>query len=138
MKAKLLAELFDELGIRKSHSRPRCSNDNPHMESAFKTLKYAPGYPNRFQTIDAARDYFRDTLRAYNAEHRHSALGYLTPRDVFTGRVDEVVATKQAALDAAYALHPERFPNGRPKTARPPAAVHINPDRSIAVETFAH
>ena len=39
MTAKPLAELFDELGIRKSHSRPRCSNDNPHMEAAFKDRK---------------------------------------------------------------------------------------------------
>jgi hypothetical protein len=38
-----------------------------------------------------------------------------------------VHAVRQAALDAAHALHPERFPNGAPRAALPPASVHINP-----------
>jgi P27 family predicted phage terminase small subunit len=33
----------------------------------------------------------------------------------------------EAALDAAYAAHPERFVRGPPKVARPPAVVAINP-----------
>lgn len=46
---------------------------------------------------------------------------------MFLGRVPVVHAARQAALDGAYALHPERFPNGPPKAALPPAEVHINP-----------
>lgn len=40
---------------------------------------------------------------------------------------------RQAALDAQYLLHPERFPNGPPKAALPPAEVHINPLESLAI-----
>ena len=45
-------------------------------------------------------------------------------------------AVRQETLDAAYALHPGRFPNGPPKAALPPAQVHINPieARAISVE----
>ena len=39
------AELLNELGVAKSHSRPRVSNDNPYIEAHFKTLKYRPDYP---------------------------------------------------------------------------------------------
>jgi putative transposase len=39
MKSKPVAMLLADLGVTKSHSRPRVSNDNPYSESQFKTLK---------------------------------------------------------------------------------------------------
>ncbi|WP_407654829.1 hypothetical protein [Actinomadura luzonensis] len=39
MTSKTLAVLHIDLGVTKSHSRPRTSNDNPHVEASFKTLK---------------------------------------------------------------------------------------------------
>ena len=38
MKSKTLNQLFMDLGITRSHSRPHVSNDNPFIESLFKTL----------------------------------------------------------------------------------------------------
>ena len=131
MKSTLLADLFDTLGIRKSHSRPRCSNDNPHIESAFKTTKYSPSYPGHFLTIEATREYFRVFFPAHNDGHFHSGIGYLTPATVFTGRAQHVIATKQAALDHAYSAHPERFSAGPPVAPPLPATVQINPDRGV-------
>ena len=32
-----------------SFSRPRVSNDNPFSEAQFKTLKYRPEFPERFE-----------------------------------------------------------------------------------------
>ena len=55
----------------------------------------------------------------------------LTPVDVHQGRVDEVLALRQATLDAAYAAHPERFVGGPPKARRPPATVYINPPLEV-------
>ena len=40
MTSGTLAELYDTLGVRRSLSRPRVSNHNPHAEAAFRTLKY--------------------------------------------------------------------------------------------------
>ncbi len=54
MIAGTVAELLNDLGITKSHSRPRVSNDNPFIEAHFKTLKYRPDYPDRFASIGAA------------------------------------------------------------------------------------
>jgi len=60
-------------------------------------------------------------------------LALFTPADVFFGRVDEVRIVRQAALDAAYAAHPERFAHGPPRVLFPPAEVSINPITSSAV-----
>ena len=35
--------------------RPRVSNDNPFVESFFKTTKYQPEYPGRFTSAEAVR-----------------------------------------------------------------------------------
>jgi putative transposase len=40
MMSVTLTELYDQLGVRRSLSRPRVSNDNPQAEAGFKTLKY--------------------------------------------------------------------------------------------------
>jgi hypothetical protein len=56
---------------------------------------------------------------------------------VFHDHIDQFVAMRQAGLDAAYAAHPERFVHGRPKVARPPALVAINPLDSQMVTASA-
>ena len=67
-------------------------------------------------------------LRAWYVDHQHhSGLALFTLGDVFHGRVAQVAAARQAALDAGFAAHPERFPNGAPVVALPPARVAINP-----------
>ncbi|MGH9895681.1 MAG: hypothetical protein ACREA0_27595 [bacterium] len=46
---------------------------------------------------------------------------------MFYGRIEALIATRQAALDAAYAAHAERFVRGPPQAGRPPTVVEINP-----------
>ena len=48
MTSKSVATLLSDLGVVRSHSRPKVSNDNPFSEAWFKTLKYAPVFPERF------------------------------------------------------------------------------------------
>ncbi|MFD4977919.1 transposase, partial [Streptomyces sp. NPDC058424] len=45
MTSKKVSQLLIDLGITRSHSRPKTSNDNPYSESQFKTVKYAPDFP---------------------------------------------------------------------------------------------
>jgi len=47
MRAATLEVRLEELGVLRSFSRPRVSNDNPYSESLFRTVKYRPNYPNR-------------------------------------------------------------------------------------------
>jgi len=126
MKAKTVAQAMAELGITKSHSRPYTPDDNPYSEAQFKTVKYHPEFPERFDGVKHSRGYCRALFAWYNNEHRHSALGLMTPRDVHYGRVDQVRAERQAVLDAAWEKNPERFIGGRPTAPQGPKEVWIN------------
>jgi putative transposase len=47
MRSTTLEVRLEELGVLRSFSGPRVSNDNPCSESLFRTAKYRPDYPNR-------------------------------------------------------------------------------------------
>ncbi len=130
MKSKMVAQLLSDLGITKTHSRPHVSNDNPFSESQFKTMKYRPEFPDRFGCLQDARVFGCAFFPWYNNEHRHSGLALYTPSDVHYGRVKEIHQHRQAALDAAYQQHPNRFVRKPPVAALPPEAVWINPPKS--------
>lgn len=119
-------DLMNELGITLSHSRPRVSNDNPFSESQFKTMKYQPDYPGRFEGVAHARGWVDEYFGWYNFSHHHSGLSGYTPEQVFTGRYLQVAETKQAALDSRYRKNPERFVAGPPVVKVPAAEVYIN------------
>lgn len=138
MTSKTVAELLSELGVAQSHSRPRISNDNPYSEAQFKTLKYTPSYPERFSSIEAARDWMCGFASWYNNEHRHSGIGLLPPAVVHSGQARIVSEKRQQLLNQAYEKHPERFVRGRPQAPRLPQAVGINlPSTSVASPTAA-
>jgi putative transposase len=126
MTSKPVAFLLADLGISRTHSRPHVSNDNPYSEAQFKTLKYRPGFPDRFGSIEDARAHCVDFFRWYNNEHHHDGLALLTPADVHHGLVAQRLAERSAVLVAAFAAHPERFPHGVPKVQTPPKEVWIN------------
>lgn len=127
MTATGFVDLLAELGAKPSKSRPRVSNDNAFSEACFKTVKYQPDYPGRFANVQAARRWLAEFFEWYAHRHRHSGLELFTPADVFLGRVGELAARRQAALDAAFEAHPERFVQGRPKVRLPAAEVALNP-----------
>jgi putative transposase len=134
MASKPVALLLADLGVAKSHSRPHVSNDNPYSEAQFKTLKYRPGFPTRFGSIEDARAFCRTFFGWYNTEHRHSGIGLLTPATVHAGRAAEVSAARAITLGEAYAVHPERFVRRPPTPPDVPAAVWINPSTRKEVE----
>ncbi len=126
MTSKPVALLLADLGITKSHSRPHVSDDNPYSEAQFKTLKYRPGFPDRFGSIEDARAFCQGFFAWYNGEHRHSGIAMFTPADVHHGRADRLLEVRAGVLAGAYAAHPERFVKGPPRPESVPAEVWIN------------
>lgn len=124
--AKTLHDLYEDLGIIRSLSRPRVSNDNPFSESHFKTTKYWHDYPDRFDGFDHAHGWCAHFFPQYCFEHRHSGIAYLTPAAVYWGDAEEILTRRQQALDVAYRLHPERFVKGPPRVQQLPTEVWIN------------
>ncbi len=120
-------ENMRELDVTCSHSRPRVSNDNPFSESQFKTQKYQPDYPGRFDNMAHARQWCESYFDGYNFKHHHSGLAGFTPEQVFTGCYQEVAKQKQRALNTRFEKNPERFVKGCPRVKLPPEFVAINP-----------
>jgi putative transposase len=126
MTSKPVAFLLADLGVLKSHSRPYTSTDNPYSEAQFKTLKYRPGFPARFDSIEHARAFCREFFDWYNHQHHHSGIGLMTPVTVHYGRAEQAHARRADVLDAAYASTPERFVRRAPTPPPIPAAAWIN------------
>ncbi len=131
MKSGTLGQLLIDLGVAKTHSRPHVSNDNPFSESGFKTLKYRPGYPERFGSIEDARSFCRSFFDWYNTEHRHSGIAMLTPENVHYNNHQDVLNDRARTLAAAWQRHPERFVKGKPMVRKVPSEVWINNPNTI-------
>ena len=135
MKSQGVAVLLASLGITKTHSRPHVSDDNPYSEAQFKTIKYFPGFPERFGGYKDALAFCHGFFPYYNHEHRHSGIGLMTPYAVHHGLAPKITAARQETLLAAYARNPERFVRKPPRPPVLPEAAWINPP---AKETTLH
>ncbi len=126
MTSRPVIELYNFLGIVRSHSRPHVSNDNPFSESQFKTLKYCPDFPERFGCIQDARAFCVAFFAYYCDEHRHSGIGYHTPASVHFGTAAEICVQRTKTLGTAYEANPSRFGHRRPKPPELPSVAWIN------------
>ncbi len=126
MTSQPVALLLATLGVLPSHSRPQVSDDNPFSEAQFKTLKYRPDFPARFGSFEDAEAFCQRFFPWYNTEHRHVALGLMTPADLHDGRAAAKWQQRAEVLRAAYQAHPERFPRGVPVPPPLPTAAWIN------------
>jgi hypothetical protein len=118
MTSQPVALLLATLGVVPSHSRPQVSDDNPFSEAQFKTLKYRPDFPVRFGANEDAETFCRRFFPWYNREHRHSALGLMTPHDIHYGLARAKWQQRAAVLRRAGALcrgvHAARPADGGP------------------------
>lgn len=139
MTSKTVAALLSDLEVTKSHSRPRVSNDNPFSEAWFKTLKFAPAFPERFGSVGEARAFMATFVDGYNHTHRHTGIGLNTPADVHYGLAAGKALKRSATLAAARARNPERFSTtADPKVLALPSTTWINkPAKKADEETDA-
>jgi transposase InsO family protein len=127
MTSKTVAALLSDLEVTKSHSRPRVSNDNPYSEAWFKTLKFAPVFPDRFGSIGDARAFMASFVDDYNHAHHHTGIGLNTPADVHFGLATAKAVERGAVLAAARAQNPARFSSTNdPKILALPTDAWIN------------
>jgi len=110
MKGQDFQNLLVHLGITKSYSRPRVSNDNPYSESLFKTLKYTKDFPNEgFASIEAAREWVAGFADLYNTKFMHSGIKYVTPHQRHYGLDQEILSKRKETYEQARRAHPERW-----------------------------
>ncbi len=110
MKAATFQVLLEKLGIQKSYSRPRVSNDNPYSESIFRTMKYRPEYPYKgFETLESARKWAMRFVNWYNVEHQHSEINFVTPDQCHTGVYIDILKKRKELYEKARLRNPERW-----------------------------
>lgn len=101
MKALPIKQFFADLGVTQLFSRPRTPNDNPFVESSFRTIKYHPQYPEKFEGLPQAMEYFTSFFEWYNQEHLHSGVGHVPPALKHAGLADQIVSRRRARLAEA-------------------------------------
>lgn len=136
MTSKSWALLESDLGIKLSYSRPRTSNDNPFVESHFKTLKYRPEYPGKFYNLYDFRAYCQNFFEWYNHHHYHVGISSLTPVSVHHGKADEILEQRHQTKLEAYHKRPNRF-NHPPKREYLEKEVWINKNDGMVVDQDA-
>lgn len=112
MTASTMLETLHRLGVVLSTSRPGVSDDNAFIESFFKTVKYTAGYPAVFKDSEHARWWFAAFVNWYNNEHRHSAIGYVTPYQRHSGSDMPLFEARNITLAKAFARNPLRWNRG--------------------------
>jgi transposase InsO family protein len=127
MRAATLESRLEELGVLRSFSRPRVSNDNPYSESLFRTVKYRPDYPRRpFSSKKGACDWVASFVDWYNHHHRHSGIKFVTPYQRHNGDAAEICRHRAVVYEQARQLNPRRWSRST-RCWRQPEVVWINP-----------
>ena len=127
MRAATLESRLEELGVLRSFSRPRVSNDNPYSESLFHTLKYKPDYPRRpFQSVGEACSWVAAFVSWYNDQHRHSGIRFVTPSQRHSGEAVEICRNRARVYELARQRNSLRW-SGTTRCWHQPEVVWINP-----------
>ena len=111
MKCGTMLATLQNLGVIPSFSRPCVSNDNPYSESLFKTLKYCPAYPGKFETVEEARTWMYKFATWYNTEHRHSGIKFVTPEQRYKGLDKKILMKRKETYMKAKEKNPQRWAN---------------------------
>jgi hypothetical protein len=127
LRAATLESRLEELGVLRSFSRPRVSNDNPYCESLFRTAKYRPDYPSRpFTSKETACQWVASFVDWYNHRHRHSGIKFVTPHQRHNGDVLEICRHRAIVYEQARQRNPRRWSRST-RCWHQPEVVWINP-----------
>ena len=129
MKGETMLATLQRLGVAASRSRPSVSNDNPYSESLFRTLKYRPELPIKpFESLLQARRWVTELVHWYNDEHRHSAVGFVTPSQRHSGQDRTLLEDRATVYEQARQANPLRW-SGNARDWSRVEQVNLNPDK---------
>ncbi len=136
-KATTVLAMLHWLRIKPSYSRPRVSDDNPFVESLFRTAKYRPEFPAKgFVDLEAARAWARRFVHWYNYDHRHSGIRYVSPAERHDGRDHDILTQRHDLYLQARERNPHRWSRQTRDWSRIDI-VTLNPDREPTVTAAA-
>lgn len=107
------------------------SHGNPFSEALFRTLKYRPRLPVKpLESLLHARRWMTPLVHWYNHEHRHSAIGFVTPHQRHVQIDRSLLNTRAAVCEAARDQRPDRW-SGATRNWTHIDVVHLNPEKPI-------
>jgi transposase InsO family protein len=110
MRGETMLATLRRLGIVPSFSRRGVSNDNPFVESLFRTLKQRPTYPTRpFASLVVAHAWIAHFVSWYNSEHLHCGIGFVTPDERYYGHDIARLAQRRKVYEQARSAQPARW-----------------------------
>jgi putative transposase len=131
MRGATMLAMLQKLGVVPSFSRPSVSDDNPYLESLFRTLKYCPVYPDKpFKSVGDARKWVHEFVQWYNEQHRHSAIRYVTPGQRYRCEDTALLEKRQKLYEAAKARNPWRW-SGKTRNWNAVDEVWLNPPEEL-------
>ena len=136
MKGRTMLEMLRWLEITPSFSRPYVSDDNAYAEALFKTLKYRPATPARFDELGQVSVWMANFVAWYNHVHRHSGIKYVTPEQRYTGADVAILAARDNLYRRERAKRPERWIGPTRDWSRP-GEVRLNHSNAVATESQA-
>ncbi len=110
MKAASTLALLAKYKVESSRSRPRVSNDNPFIESLFKTMKYR-GYMGKrqYHSLEDARTKLGEFVKKYNEQWVPSSINNVTPESRFKGIDRCIQVRRQLVLLQTRERNPSRW-----------------------------
>jgi transposase InsO family protein len=88
-------------GMTHVRTSPYYPQSNGKLERFNQSIKVECIRPKTPLSVEDARRVVTDYVRRYNTVRLHSAIGYITPLDKLEGRAEQILAARDAKLQAA-------------------------------------
>lgn len=137
MRGAALVATCELLDIAVSYSRPSVCDDNPFIESLFRTLKQSPFCPRHSRDIAHAREWVAEFVEHYNTVRRHKGIRMVTPHQRHSGEDAAILAHRKRVYERAKKARPERWFCGKIRKLDPDLRVVLNPGRPCESDTQA-
>ena len=99
--ARDFKELIRLLGMTHVRTAPYYPQSNGKIERFHGTIKSEAIRPRIPVSLEDARRIVSEYVAHYNGNRLHSAVGYVTPKDMLEGRRDQIHQARDAKLEAA-------------------------------------
>ena len=136
MRSELTVNLFKQYGAQLSLSRPSVSNDNPFIESLFRSLKYPYNLDvSSLDKLEQCNVRLDRIVQSYNNDLPHSSLNFVPPAVRHAVKEDEkrYLAKCRQAHEEHFKQHPERYIAGKMRAYEPEGAQYLNPSAEMVI-----
>lgn len=106
-------EYLRDCGLKQVRTSVYYPQSNGKIERFHGTIKSEAIRQQSYLSGDDARRQIDQYIRTYNEKRLHSALFYLTPKEVFEGKMDQRLEERQEKLDQAIELRKILSLNGK-------------------------